>query len=187
MSPLLRLPAELRNEIYAYVFTDEYMFASITCSTDAIDRDYGPIIHTCINKPYRVALTSTCRALHAETQNLPFKLNEFSFESMRSFKRVALLLSPTQCALITQVSIADEISDALMLYFRDLKDVGYHNLVDLLPNAHTVVVKTCFESWEPQLVADAMLRLSIYNYLCFWAYEPIYELVNGSYVRQIGA
>lgn len=95
MSPLLRLPAELRNEIYAYVFTDEYLFASITCSPDATDRGYSPTFHTCIKKPYRVALTSTCRALYVETQNLPFKLNQFSFESMRRFKRVALLLSPT--------------------------------------------------------------------------------------------
>ncbi|KAH3909070.1 hypothetical protein HBH56_167630 [Parastagonospora nodorum] len=184
MSPLLRLPAELRNEIYVYVFTDEYMFASVTYSSMATDPAYGPAPHTCINNPHRVALSSTCRALHAETQNLPFMFNRFSFKSVLSFQTVALRLSPTQRALITHVSITDEMSSSIFYNLVEMRGRGYSNLVDLLPNAHTVAVRASKDRSAALKVLDWEMRLmdrhTSEDFLRFWVYERICEWPGGA-------
>ncbi|KAH4248996.1 hypothetical protein HBI56_126270 [Parastagonospora nodorum] len=165
-------------------FTDEYMFASVTYSSMATDPAYGPAPHTCINNPHRVALSSTCRALHAETQNLPFMFNRFSFESVLSFQTVALRLSPTQRALITHVSITDEMSSSIFYNLVEMRGRGYSNLVDLLPNAHTVAVRASKDRSAALKVLDWEMRLmnryTSEDFLRFWVYERICEWPSGA-------
>ena len=74
-SPLLRLPPEIRNGIYTYVFGNtRYLF-----------RDYHfsirtPVTFTPDKAEYqRLSLPLVCRQLHHETRLLPYELGTFHF------------------------------------------------------------------------------------------------------------
>jgi hypothetical protein len=105
-SPLLALPAEIRNEIYAYVFGGK-----------AITMDHGPCRHVLSRKvftpervygtiaprmvelwlapcedirpAYTLALLETCRQIYAEAHTLPFELNAFLFADVRTLELLA--------------------------------------------------------------------------------------------------
>lgn len=73
-SPLLRLPAELRNTIYTYVFS----------YTACVFKDFNNDIIFDPNQPYsfqecNLALPATSRQLYAKTALLPYKLGRFDF------------------------------------------------------------------------------------------------------------
>lgn len=84
-SPLLRLPAELRNQIYTLLFSSLPILICFTTSyaTRPIDPCPFPI-----SKPrrwshmhysrLRLSLTEVCRQTYAETRLLPFALNTFT-------------------------------------------------------------------------------------------------------------
>jgi hypothetical protein len=68
-SPLLRLPAELRNTIYTYVLQGQIWVAPRRLSFMA-----GPS-----PPPNYMALLHVCREMHADTRFLPFSLGLFNF------------------------------------------------------------------------------------------------------------
>jgi hypothetical protein len=81
--PLLRLPGEIRNRIYEYVFSDQTIHTvmdgpsgtiKLSCKTtyDQSDDSYEKYI----------ALTKTCRQIHYETYVLPWKLCDYSLKFM---------------------------------------------------------------------------------------------------------
>jgi hypothetical protein len=81
-SAFLRLPAEVRNQIYAYILSGEAF--SIHCW-----RRYAPFgIATRILRKQKnfLALLAVCHQIHAETRLLPFQLNAFRFKSQDAFK-----------------------------------------------------------------------------------------------------
>jgi hypothetical protein len=70
-SPLLRLPAEIRHEIYAYV-------ASVgTYKVDGFDGPTGPDFYISGPLPSWLGLLHTCRQIYAEASALPYALNTF--------------------------------------------------------------------------------------------------------------
>ncbi|KAH4215166.1 hypothetical protein HBI25_153600 [Parastagonospora nodorum] len=87
-SPLLRLPAELRNKIYQYALSDWIITLSYTNN----DPWYGQEIVLCTRAGMNdniwyaatsaiLGLRSTCRQLRAETGVLPYTLNNrFSWD-----------------------------------------------------------------------------------------------------------
>jgi hypothetical protein len=80
-SSFLRLPAELRNQIYTYTLGGQTF--SIHCW-----RRYTPFgFATRILRKRRLflALLAVSRQLHAETRLLPFRLNAFRFKSQDAF------------------------------------------------------------------------------------------------------
>jgi len=90
-SPLLRLPAELRNQIYVYVLGGHEI------RTESRPHGYNMSSHPPIqlsshnkddwNRPHHfLALTATSRQLRSETTWLPFKLNTFRAHHNRGFK-----------------------------------------------------------------------------------------------------
>jgi hypothetical protein len=81
-SAFLSLPAEVRNQIYAYTLSGEVF--SIHCW-----RRYTPFgIATRILRKEKnfLALLAVCQRIHAETCLLPFRLNAFRFKSQDAFK-----------------------------------------------------------------------------------------------------
>ncbi|CAN9334720.1 unnamed protein product [Alternaria alternata] len=80
-SPLLRLPPEIRNGIYAYVFGNtRYRFRP----------NIRPQVYPVVFKPdqteYRHPnLPLVCRQLYHETRLLPYKLGTFSFTMWLAF------------------------------------------------------------------------------------------------------
>ncbi|KAH9879390.1 hypothetical protein J1614_002830 [Plenodomus biglobosus] len=83
-SPLLRLPAEIRNRIYSFVFCTEPILICFVTSyaTRAVDK--CPIPTSIRRRPSHIhysrlnlALIETCRQAYFECRLLPFLLNTF--------------------------------------------------------------------------------------------------------------
>ncbi|KAF2253551.1 hypothetical protein BU26DRAFT_560846 [Trematosphaeria pertusa] len=78
-SPLLRLPGELRNRIYALVLGGMEIYAVEGGSKDiiAVGQPAGtyPTKLRCLRN--FLALTAVCRQIHAESALLPYELNSF--------------------------------------------------------------------------------------------------------------
>jgi len=105
-SPLLQLPGELRNTIYAHVLGNH--------SID-VQEEYWPQRFRISISPFQVqphhitALLRTCRQIHAETHLLPFTLNIFSCEnpSILQFFRHALTCKQRHAIAELQLEIHD--------------------------------------------------------------------------------
>ncbi|OCL15142.1 hypothetical protein AOQ84DRAFT_358288 [Glonium stellatum] len=96
-SPLLRLPAELRNQIFVYAIGGQRILISI------VGNPYSEtVLHTYKHpdvrplagaRPYTssgeifVPISRTSRQIYNETALLPYKLNEFEFSSSRVMQR----------------------------------------------------------------------------------------------------
>jgi len=72
-SPLLRLPAELRNEIFALAL--RHGTISLTFSPSARDQTILQDRHNI--PPSSAPLLFVCRQIHAEVSLLPYRLNKF--------------------------------------------------------------------------------------------------------------
>jgi hypothetical protein len=85
-SPILHLPAELRNQIYAYVLTEarpiEVHRASAPSSMDPDCRLRFSLPATVPSRHFAalLPLTQVCRQIRAETTALPYGLNIFALE-----------------------------------------------------------------------------------------------------------
>jgi len=78
-SPLLRLPAELRNMIFAYVYTGTaYGFDDTIKITGRTQPSFTGYVRL-LNLKRRVGLSLVCRQTHDETALLPYKLGIFTF------------------------------------------------------------------------------------------------------------
>jgi hypothetical protein len=93
-SPLLRLPAELRNKIYGHV-----LGGFIISFPTARPRHHCLIRFKFSRKiaefkPSNLLLV--CRQINSEAQLLPFELNEFNYRIPETFKQMLDLLSDKQ-------------------------------------------------------------------------------------------
>lgn len=80
-SPLLSLPAELRNIIWSHVLGGKTF--DIKCS---VRIPWGVNVTNTTTSPHQLALLQTCRQIYAETRLAPFTLNTFQFKSEDAFK-----------------------------------------------------------------------------------------------------
>ena len=104
-SPLLRLPAEVRNKIFAYVNSGLHIFMRagrgnkptilINNSTQAVAPPKYP--------PYRT-LQSTCRQVYNETALLPFSTNEYWYYTTSSLNACKPLFLGPQWECIRYIS-----------------------------------------------------------------------------------
>ena len=100
-STLLRLPAELRNQIYTYVLGGQEI--RIVSFPHGYELSSHPLIQLSShdndkwNQPHHfLALTATSRQLRSETEFLPFKLNTFQAHHNRGFQHFLGILSYRQ-------------------------------------------------------------------------------------------
>jgi len=101
VSRLLRLPAEIRNEIYAHALSGEIF--EIHCW-----RRYTPFsfVTRIIRKQKNfLALMAVCTQLHEETRLLPFMLNAFQFKSQDAFQPWLNKFRPDQQEAIQEVHV----------------------------------------------------------------------------------
>lgn len=93
-SPLLRLPGEIRNEICILVMTEgRGRVPKPRCRWPEF---YGTGL---------LALTGTCKQLHAETSLLPFALYSLSFECGYEYAKFIARTTLKQRSLITELSL----------------------------------------------------------------------------------
>ena len=100
-SPLLRLPGELRNQIYEYVFSsEEFLF---------IDEANGTLKLECRNGWYKhAALSRTCRQIHEETRLLSFKYCNYLYCSYFIHYERWMELVDQELREIVKASVAKE-------------------------------------------------------------------------------
>ncbi|KAH6637914.1 hypothetical protein C7974DRAFT_390502 [Boeremia exigua] len=108
ISPLLRLPGELRNKIYAYVFAGNNIWPMIT--------EDGKVRYMCISAHcYKqdtfaqfTSLTETCRQIRQELRLLPYKYSRYFFARCRVdfLKRLAGMDSETRATVLTALTVA---------------------------------------------------------------------------------
>lgn len=122
-SPLLRLPAELRNKIYAYVFSGYRIsviffpgggsFCYATLSGTELR------FHSSGRKAFKtiIAFSRTCRLLYAESRVLPYKYSTY---------RISLVLNFTFWLLRLDEELQDAVWGALnesqRLYIKEVRD-----------------------------------------------------------------
>ncbi|KAL5121356.1 hypothetical protein ACEQ8H_000824 [Pleosporales sp. CAS-2024a] len=111
VSPLLRLPPEIRNMVYRYVFQG-MEWAMRICEGEIRARDENP------------ALLKVCRQINAETALLPYCLGTFNFEDIYQACDVAFFeaRSAAQLGAIRSISYDDMpiYYDQLYRYMRKL-------------------------------------------------------------------
>lgn len=91
-SPLLRLPAEIRNKVYAYVLSGE---KSVLYTSRGVSKQWAMCL----------AVTSVCRQMHFEAHLLPFKLNRFCFNSREHYRDFVTKTSSKQRSVVTSIKI----------------------------------------------------------------------------------
>ncbi|KAH5129483.1 hypothetical protein HBI38_118350 [Parastagonospora nodorum] len=101
VSHLLRLPAEIRNDIYAYTLSREVF--QVHCW-----RRYTPFsFETRIIRKQKnfLALLAVCTQLYDETRLFPFMLNAFQFKSQDAFHPWLIKFSSHQQEAIQEVHV----------------------------------------------------------------------------------
>lgn len=111
-SPLLRLPAELRNHIYGYVVTTPnhglWNIPEHTYLHDALNGKFRPKFNDeqlrrrmaeRAHAQRHLSLLSVCRQVHDEARLFPFEFNTFAFNSPRLFRFLAKLSQPQRNAI----------------------------------------------------------------------------------------
>jgi len=103
-SPLLRLPSELRNIIYRYVFQG----CSIWVTKNHQDLLYGLRLW-CIHDLDIVSLLLTCRQVHAEAAILPYRFLVFEFHGGAAIiEKFLSARSPAQLEAIQTIRVSIE-------------------------------------------------------------------------------
>ena len=104
-SPLLRLPAELRNRVYEYVFDD-------LCLNILPSRKIALVLNNHVEyATIGLAITTVSRQLHIESRLLPFLLGQVMAFSSHGFMSGIKMLSPEQRDAIQNIRLwIDEYS-----------------------------------------------------------------------------
>jgi len=157
-SPLLRLPAELRNLIYTYVISNnKYGEGGFSGSSDP---ETGEPIHMRL-APYEkgqiwIGLLLTCRQIHSETAPLPFALNTFClidsliFAWFFKFATKQRFVVSTLRIEFTRNTVSD-----------DLDDVGERmlDMVKAVPDLRRLEVKWCH--YEGPLILEPVFAVLV--------------------------
>ena len=114
----MRLPAELRNEIYRYVFSGLNIYVLIHFRKNYrihFQTAFPPKTNAWWNSSQTLlALTQTCRQTHSETSLYPFSLNVFDVQYIDAFREFVRSLLPSQRSAIAAVTIDIEYEGDLM-------------------------------------------------------------------------
>jgi hypothetical protein len=97
-SPLLRLPAELRNQIFRYALGGETW-------NFVVRESNRHRVRNCSGFQHALALLAVCRQIYAETALLPFSLGSFSFNDSDDFEIWLKALNSAQRNEVSVVGI----------------------------------------------------------------------------------
>ncbi|KAF1832936.1 hypothetical protein BDW02DRAFT_624666, partial [Decorospora gaudefroyi] len=98
-SPLLRLPAELRNKIYRFVLGGNHIRPYCETVMGVWEVSFPGWAYSRL----QLALLEVCRQVYAETKLLPFSLNRFVGYPEHMFELLATSLTPTQANALKTV------------------------------------------------------------------------------------
>jgi hypothetical protein len=139
VSPLLRLPAELRNQIYEYALTSTEPLAFSWKKSPLEKKKRRNGIQLSSGAPPGLALLFVCRKTHYETVLLPFVFNTVQCRSLAVLERLRNRLSPDQRRAITKLRLIthfyQEFNFLRMVYENQL------TFSAILPEVRRVVVQ----------------------------------------------
>ncbi|KAH4169411.1 hypothetical protein HBI82_054710 [Parastagonospora nodorum] len=116
VSPLLLLPAELRNQIYNYVLASD----SIKIVTPRATKRSG---YSIVEKATNViiGISRVCQQITAETISMPCATDTVHFASVNNFEQNAATLSASQRAAVTKLSVNIEMIFVDQILDRELR------------------------------------------------------------------
>lgn len=147
-SPLLRLPAEIRNLIYEYILTKgAYTFGRLyepqkPCPTKPRKkfRSWG-VLQKIFPGSNANSLLRVCRQIPFETSLLPFELNDFRFQNMVIIKRlIDEHFSPCHRAAMKRIRL--RVMQDLAPFATMPSHYNLQHLEQLLPNVERVIIET---------------------------------------------
>jgi len=127
-SPLLRLPAELKNAIYGYVL-GYGTYVALTFGT-------RPVLLP--SRRNYLALFATCRQIYVEAALLPFRHYNLCASTL-GLERVCLELCPVQRSAIRTLGLT-ACDQVFTFDASDWEERGYASLTALFPNLQNVLV-----------------------------------------------
>jgi hypothetical protein len=147
-SPILRLPAELRNKIYQYIFGDKviglYVLPKIPRAKGSRNGEYQRVTKSNIEalssgrhdnmpqngKPsYTFALVKVCRQIYSEARMLPFHLNTFGVPRPDDLK---FLLSVMQLQLSEVRTVRLTTNNGCPTCWSDLQSMSHFDGVQTI-------------------------------------------------------
>ncbi|EAT88237.1 hypothetical protein HBH56_092960 [Parastagonospora nodorum] len=145
-SPLLRLPAEIRNDIFAMAIGGHFIrvCSTVQCELCRNNRSVGCAVHC---PPDLLSLTATCRQIHAETRPLPFTVNTFCGYARDMARTFDAIFDRTQLESIASLCI-------MILFSADFK--GFRRLSGL--EQVTILSKYTFDRLVNPSNAEEILR-----------------------------
>jgi len=155
LSPLLRLPGELRNAIYTYAFTESNILVRRYASPSfqiRVEPSGYPRTTTRRYPLYQLLnQRAICREIYSETTGLIFRSNEFRFHHVEVITHFVRDMPRVHLDQIENVRLAFDAppSDEFM---RELGKCG----LDELRGTKKVVVET--KSWEVGLISSRKRR-----------------------------
>ena len=139
-SPFLRLPGELRNQIYVYVFTGwnlrPILYADgsiVMASVDDLQGAPGQGTELIRETDIPNAASLTCRQMHAETKNMLYKYSKYELRWQYDFTKWLNMVDDELRAVVWEG--LDEYGKGIVqLMEEQLRRLGHVNL-GLMPSA----------------------------------------------------
>ncbi|KAF2635352.1 hypothetical protein P280DRAFT_196935 [Massarina eburnea CBS 473.64] len=154
-SPLLRLPAEVRNEIYNYALTADYKFS---------DSGKLPLAAS-------LSLLVVCRQINTEASNLPLMLSTFHLDSALAYptsNKLRDLFTAHQRLLIKTIELPFCGVVELMIVYRPFYTQQFLMCLDLLSGLRKITLRvTRFEDKSLEQVEGwlGLFQIDLRHYL----------------------
>lgn len=140
-SPLLRLPVEIRNKIYTYVFRNDVHCFHIPLHGFLLSPARPRLV---LKKPAsaQLALLSVCRKVYRDAALLPFSLNLFVFDEVTDLGFLRSRFTAAQRQAIARICLVAPLSHLRIVgLFMDLVDLNGARFRGLLPNVQVVYIE----------------------------------------------
>jgi len=138
-SPLLSLPAELRNDIYKLVFTTNTILV-----TGASTRFLSPRTN---DSTWAAALLLTCRQINDEATALFWQLSTFDLRQCHYPDELRAMVGSDKCAMVGTIAMSGNLASAIAGWVQ----AGRVNHRALFSGGLTALDKVCVEgplSWD---------------------------------------
>lgn len=145
-----RLPGELRNQIYTYIFTPVTISLVRKKGLNGKPQKSGLELRRHSTKPWGMSLLLVCRQMHGETALLPYDVNSFHFSSHATFAEMLCEFSVEQRTAMKNVHMEIKGTEEVGLAgFMDRMDHAGIRFAALLPNVRRMKLETYsrFLSW----------------------------------------
>lgn len=165
-SPLLRLPAELRNRIFEYAFVVRivrFNFVSTESRYPADFLAYPPITAGARDISSLLRRTIVCRQIHSETAILPVKLNTFVVDIIELVDMVNAMPKEVQDQIhsLRIDSRRHRVKDTVIQYISNLAKLPSLRKISVLvspfPNPANQLIVKALRKWAGE---DATVEIS---------------------------